>query len=554
MTVSSTTNRKEYTGNGVTVTFAASPVTFFATSDLEVYVVTTATGAATLLTENTDYTVTTPVPFDGTGTVDLSGGASPYGAPSASQKLVIVRNLPLTQETDFVQNDSSDAEVAEDTFDRQTMVSQQLSVRLDRSFRLSDSDVSGVDLVLPEVADRADKFMSFNSTGALVMSIGTDGTGGSLSTALALTTAGNGASLIGIQDSGALFAATTVEAALAETATALNVDEAALAAHIADTTDAHDASAISYVGGTGMSATDVEAAIDELATEKLDVTAFTLAGLGVTASAAELNIMDGVTATAAELNILDGVTSTAAELNLLDGVTATTTEINGLDLSAKTEYRNDFHGTDTLGGLGGTDPQVNFGTPAAGAGQNGVFELVTGDDVAASMAVNGAQGQLFLDWRADAGGLFAEFRVKTDAITTLALFIGFTDQIAALEMPFTLAAGDALTSNATDAVGVLFDTAADTDNWWLVGVANNVDATKQNVAVAPVAGTYETWRIEISAAGAATFYRNGSVIGTAMTGAVTPTVLLTPVVAAFSRAAASRTILLDYLHVQANRV
>lgn len=35
-----------------------------------------------------------------------------------------------------------------------------------------------------------------------------------------------------------------------------------------------------------------------------------------------------VTATAAELNILDGVTSTAAELNIMDGVTATSTEIN----------------------------------------------------------------------------------------------------------------------------------------------------------------------------------------------------------------------------------
>ncbi len=41
-----------------------------------------------------------------------------------------------------------------------------------------------------------------------------------------------------------------------------------LSDHLADTTDAHDASAISYAGGTGMSATDVEAAIDELATEK----------------------------------------------------------------------------------------------------------------------------------------------------------------------------------------------------------------------------------------------------------------------------------------------
>ena len=47
--------------------------------------------------------------------------------------------------------------------------------------------------------------------------------------------------------------------------------------------------------------------------------ATTLADLGVTASAAELNIMDGVTSTTAELNILDGVTATATELNYNDG-------------------------------------------------------------------------------------------------------------------------------------------------------------------------------------------------------------------------------------------
>ena len=52
---------------------------------------------------------------------------------------------------------------------------------------------------------------------------------------------------------------------------------------------------------------------------------------GVTATTAELNIMDGVTATTAELNIMDGVTSTAAELNILDGVTATATELNYVD-------------------------------------------------------------------------------------------------------------------------------------------------------------------------------------------------------------------------------
>ncbi len=50
-----------------------------------------------------------------------------------------------------------------------------------------------------------------------------------------------------------------------------------------------------------------------------------------TATASELNLLDGVTASTAELNLLDGVTASAAELNLLDGVTATSTELNYVD-------------------------------------------------------------------------------------------------------------------------------------------------------------------------------------------------------------------------------
>jgi hypothetical protein len=53
--------------------------------------------------------------------------------------------------------------------------------------------------------------------------------------------------------------------------------------------------------------------------------------VAITATATEVNILDGVTSTTAELNILDGVTSTAAELNILDGVTATATELNIMD-------------------------------------------------------------------------------------------------------------------------------------------------------------------------------------------------------------------------------
>lgn len=161
MTVSSTSSRKSFTGDGVTTSFGTSPVVFFETSNLVVYVVTTATGASTTLTENTHYTVTGG---DGTtGTVNLAGGSSPYGAPSALQTLVIVRELPLTQEADFVNNDINDAEVLEDVVDRSILIDQQLEAVIDRSFRLADSDVSGASLVLP--TPKASKVIGWDSAG-----------------------------------------------------------------------------------------------------------------------------------------------------------------------------------------------------------------------------------------------------------------------------------------------------------------------------------------------------------------------------------------------------
>lgn len=59
--------------------------------------------------------------------------------------------------------------------------------------------------------------------------------------------------------------ATEVQAAIDELAT-----EAPLVAHLADTVDAHDASAISYLGSTNLVATDVEGALDELDSEKVN--------------------------------------------------------------------------------------------------------------------------------------------------------------------------------------------------------------------------------------------------------------------------------------------
>jgi hypothetical protein len=75
--------------------------------------------------------------------------------------------------------------------------------------------------------------------------------------------------------------------------------------------------------GSGAVVTDV--------TGSLDLGSLIIGGTTVTATGAELNILDGVTATATEINVLAGVTATTAELNILDGVTATTADLNILD-------------------------------------------------------------------------------------------------------------------------------------------------------------------------------------------------------------------------------
>ena len=102
-------------------------------------------------------------------------------------------------------------------------------------------------------------------------------------------------------------------------------------------------------------------------------TVSSLSDLGVTSTAAELNILDGVTSTAAELNILDGVTSTAAELNILDGVTSTAAELNILDgvTSTATELN-------LLDGVTATTAELNY-LDIATLGLTAASKAVTAD-------------------------------------------------------------------------------------------------------------------------------------------------------------------------------
>jgi hypothetical protein len=160
MTVSSTTNRKTYAGNGVTTSFATSPVVFFDTSDLVITVVTDSTGASEALVENTDYTVSGGA--GSTGTVSLAGGSSPYGAPATGTTVVIRRVLPLTQDDDFLNNDINDAEVLEDRLDRLTMIDQQIDEEIGRSLKVPSSEGEQADIV---VAGKAGYYLRRNVAG-----------------------------------------------------------------------------------------------------------------------------------------------------------------------------------------------------------------------------------------------------------------------------------------------------------------------------------------------------------------------------------------------------
>ena len=158
MTVSSSTARVSYSGNGSTQAFAV-PFYFLSSSHLLVTLRSSA-GVETPQVLGTDYTVTGAGVLTG-GTVTMTT------APASGATLVIVRNVPLTQETDLQPNDRLPAETLEQTVDKLTMITQQLDEASDRAIKFPVSDSSSFDTTLPVSSTRAGKYFKFGSTGAI---------------------------------------------------------------------------------------------------------------------------------------------------------------------------------------------------------------------------------------------------------------------------------------------------------------------------------------------------------------------------------------------------
>lgn len=153
MTVPANLNRITYNGNGSTTVFAYTfPI--LAQGDLDVYLVSSA-GVATLKTITTHYTVS--------GEGELTGGnVTMITAPAVGEQLLIIRNVAITQESEYNDNREIPADTIEENLDKLTMITQQLDEVVGRSLTLP-VQTSGVSAELP--TPEADAIIGWDAAG-----------------------------------------------------------------------------------------------------------------------------------------------------------------------------------------------------------------------------------------------------------------------------------------------------------------------------------------------------------------------------------------------------
>jgi len=187
-------------------------------------------------------------------------------------------------------------------------------------------------------------------------------------------------------------------------------------------------------------------------------------------------------------------------------------------LAPETMYQS-FHDFNELAIVEADSPFIfNAGSddlaidPAINVQERGVLRVSAGDGDGTA-AVDGSQVCLVVPVQADSGLLAFECRLNITDITKCSVYVGLTD-ITTLEEPMSVS-GTTITTNATDAVGFIFDTAMTTPGWFMGGVDTNTDATGAGtLSTVAVNTVYQTLRCEIATDGqSAEFFINGLSVG-----------------------------------------
>ena len=209
MTISTTTIKNSYSGNGSTSVFN---YTFKITDEDHIQVIIrSAAGTETTKTKTTHYNVS-GVGNSGGGQVTFTSG----NIPANTETIILRRSTPQTQGLDLIENDPMPAENLETAFDKVTLIAQELQEQLDRSLKVSKTATITTPEITADASARAGKLLGFDSTGnALDATI--DGTG----VATSATNAANSATAAANSATAAAGSATAAE-------NAKNAAEAAL--------------------------------------------------------------------------------------------------------------------------------------------------------------------------------------------------------------------------------------------------------------------------------------------------------------------------------------
>jgi len=168
MTISSTTVKNSYSGNGTTLIFTYT-FKIFQDSDLEV-IIRSANGTETVKTLNTHYTVEGEGGSSG-GTVTFLKSIPDYDyTPLSTETVIIRRNIPQTQSIDYIANDPFPAESHEEGLDRAMMSLQEMQEELDRAIKLSRTNTITSTEFSQDATARANKVLAFNASGELAVS------------------------------------------------------------------------------------------------------------------------------------------------------------------------------------------------------------------------------------------------------------------------------------------------------------------------------------------------------------------------------------------------
>ncbi|MEZ2417659.1 hypothetical protein [Luteibacter sp. RCC_6_2] len=195
MTVNTTTSTASYAGNGATQVFPI-PFYFLLDTDLKVSYKVAATGVTSVLTLNSQYTVS------GAGN-QLGGTLNMSTPPASDDQLYIERNLAFIQQTAYPENNRFPSASHEKALDRNAMGLQQLDTRLGRAL-VRDAlgisfDLAGNRLVNAGAAVNGTDMPTLDQVSTIAAGVSSGLAPDALvtKTNLASTSPGTGAALIG---------------------------------------------------------------------------------------------------------------------------------------------------------------------------------------------------------------------------------------------------------------------------------------------------------------------------------------------------------------------